>query len=191
MLAFSLGPPSRRDPDGRWREVWEERLSGAAAGPGSLAWLEHPDLDAYWQALQVDVERIEVPTLLVAGWYDLYAEAMARVFGRLRAPKRMLAGPWLHVSPELSERERIDWLEDVIAWSDSSLGQREPGAPGAASDRPVICFVEGAGWRRLEEWPPPGTESVALYLAPGGALAGTAPASSWRGRSMWPTPPWG
>jgi hypothetical protein len=178
MLAFSLAPPSRRDADGRWREVWEERLSGAAAGPGSLAWLEHPDLDAYWEALQVDVERIEVPTLLVAGWYDLYAEAMARVYRRLHGPKRMLAGPWLHVSPELAERERIDWLHDVIAWSDLWLREREPGVSGAAPDRPFTCFVEGAGWCRLEEWPPPGTESVAFYLASCDALARTAPASS-------------
>jgi len=172
MLALALAPPTRYDEEGRWRDVWQERLLELERrGPESLRWLEHPDLDDYWQRLQIDVERIEVPTLLVAGWHDLYPAAMARVYSRLRAPKRMLAGPWLHVSPELAERERIDWLEELVAWWDSTLSA-EPRIPADS----VTYFAEGVGggWRRSEEWPPPGAPEISLHLADGGTLVSDA-----------------
>jgi hypothetical protein len=169
MLALALAPPAGSDPAGRWREVWQERLAEIERqGPESLQWVGHPDRDDYWQALEVEVERIEVPTLLVAGWHDLYPAAMARVYGRLLAPKRMLVGPWLHVSPELAERERIDWLGELVAWWQGTLSKDQQRAPAHS----VTYFAEGVGggWRRSAGWPPPAAAEISLYIGEGGAL---------------------
>ena len=44
MLALALAPPARRDPAGRWSDVWHERLAETLErGPVSLQWPEHPD----------------------------------------------------------------------------------------------------------------------------------------------------
>jgi putative CocE/NonD family hydrolase len=175
MLALALAPPARSDTAGRWREVWKERLAEVERrGPESLRWLEHPDFDDYWRALHVEVERIEVPTLLVAGWHDLYPAAMARVYSRLVVPKRMLAGPWLHVSPELAERQRIDWLNELIAWWEITLSGEQ-----AAPANSVVYFAEGrgGGWRRSNGWPPPSVAEISLFLGEGGALVPDAEAS--------------
>lgn len=175
MLALALAPPARRDLGGRWQEVWRERLAEIERhGPVSLAWLEHLECDDYWRGLQTEVERIEVPAYLVSGWRDLYPEAMARVYRRLTGPKRLLAGPWLHVSPELASRERIDWLGDLRSWLTGVLGAGagEPDRPPSPESAPreVRFHVHGGGWRTDTHWPPHDATEHVLYLGDGSLL---------------------
>ena len=46
------------------------------------------------------------PTMLVAGWADLYRTAMLRMAEHLTAPTRLLMGPWSHMSPPTPSRAR-------------------------------------------------------------------------------------
>jgi putative CocE/NonD family hydrolase len=170
MLAQELAPPTFRDDDGRWREVWRARLGRLEReGPYSLRWFDHPDYDDYWRERVIALERIEVPAFLIAGWRDLFPEAMSEAYRRLRGPKQLLFGPWLHVQPDLAAREPFDWLAELLRFWDRWLRGVEP--EGAEEERAVWLFVQGdGGWRREAEWPPARAVEQVVYPAPGGVL---------------------
>src|SRR5262249_11457951 len=53
--------------------------------PYYLDWLAHPEPGAYWDARSLrGYERIDVPALHVAGWYDVFVEGTLRSFSSLR-----------------------------------------------------------------------------------------------------------
>lgn len=140
-------------------------------------WLEHPTNDDYWRRIRHDVEGTSVPVFQQCGWYDAYAGATMRTFGRLDAPQRVLMGPWTHeeeVDRSLGdldfgpEAERFV-RDDELRWYDHWLRELDT---GLLEEPPLSLFVMGAGeWRREHEWPLPGTEPTPWYLRRGGALA--------------------
>ena len=61
-------------------------------------------------------DRIEAATMLVAGWADGYRNNTFRAFERLTCPKRLLAGPWSHMSTASSlPGPHIDLVPELIA----------------------------------------------------------------------------
>ena len=172
MLAQELSPPTFQDDAGRWECVWRERLERLeTTGPWSLRWPEHQDAgDPYWRERSVELERVAVPALLIAGWRDMFAETMTRAARRMHAPCRVIVGPWLHVAPDLGP-EPIDWIDELGRFFDAHVrGNRAAPEPGAT------VFVQGAGggWRRFAAWPPPAAEEHVLHL--GGRELRDAPA---------------
>jgi predicted acyl esterase len=102
--------------------------------------------------------------MIVAGHADGYHNMAFRMYDALRAPKRILFGPWSHMSPRVSlPGPRIDHVPEMIRWwhrwlrGDDNGIDREP---------PIVMFVcratrpradldayEGA-WRAEPAWPP-------------------------------------
>ena len=135
MTAMNLLPPVPAEwgsggSDGRpdWRAEWHRRLE--MNEPWVLTWLrEHRD-GPYWRAGSVRQsfpddpgwERIECPTMLVAGWADGYRNIAFRGVEALRAagvPHRLLAGPWAHADPATAiPGPRIDLDREMVAWWD-------------------------------------------------------------------------
>ena len=102
MMALGLCPPTRQDPDGRWRRIWRQRLRRLAGGRShAMNWQAHPDRDAYWQGRVIDATAIEVPAMLIGGWAD--ASRTPSSSTAVRGPKRLVMGPWMHVLPHLSD----------------------------------------------------------------------------------------
>ena len=166
MLAMDLAPPMHQDSGGRWREVWEERLSRLRDGePYTFRWLEHTTYDEYRRSRAIPLDQIEVPSFFIGGWRDLFPEAVPGSFAQVTAPKRLLMGPWLHVPPDFSSYEPVEWLEQTAAWWDRwLLGERN----GVELGPPVTLFVQGSGeWRHEYEWPPARNELT--ILRPGGS----------------------
>jgi hypothetical protein len=80
--------------------------------------------------------------MLVAGWADGYRNATFRVLERLRAPCRLLLGPWSHMATDSSlPGPRIDLvpeLEPLVAAPHpppARLNSRLTGGSGSAHDR--------------------------------------------------------
>ena len=169
MLAQELAPPTYRDADGRWREVWRARLERLEhEGPYSLRWFDHPDYDDYWSERVIALEQIDVPAFLIAGWRDLFPEAMSEAYRRIPGTKQLLFGPWLHVQPDLAAREPVNWLSELLRFWDRWLRDADD---GGSDEPPVRLFVQGdGGWRREAEWPPARAVEEILYPGPGGAL---------------------
>ncbi len=155
-----------------WREEWVRRVE--TSEPWALTWLREQLDGPYWRhgSVRPDYERIECPTMIIAGWADGYRNNSYRLMERLRAqgvPHRLLAGPWAHAGTESAiPGPRIDSVPEMVAWWDRWLRGVDNGVDdGLADDRPsMTCFVrsstrpspvldESHGFWVREEWPTP------------------------------------
>ncbi|MDQ4112966.1 MAG: CocE/NonD family hydrolase [Actinomycetota bacterium] len=142
-------------------------------------WLAHPDHDEYWAAQDWSglAGSVKVPSLNIAGWYDLYvAESVAdyvrvRTEGgspRAREESRLVVGPWDHGNLTGQYPDRFfglaaagDLSETHVAFYDQTLRGRAPETPAPR----VRLFVMGIDqWRDEEDFPLPDTQYVDHHL---------------------------
>lgn len=184
MYASAALPPSRRDPDGRWAAVWEERLDHLrSAEPWLFSLLEHPTEDAFWTGRRVDPADLSVPTLAACGYRDVHTAPMVEFVEAIDAPRRLLLGPWQHVYPERGRIAPVAFRRAAVAWFDRHLrdddrgGDRDATAIPGTADEPVLYWTEREGgwadagrWRRADRWPTldGAAEPVTLALTPDG-----------------------
>ncbi|MDA1280787.1 MAG: CocE/NonD family hydrolase [Chloroflexi bacterium] len=142
-------------------------------------WLAHPEDDEYWN--RVNTERrfseIEVPALIMGGWYDLYATDTFANFKGLRENggsvaargSKLIVGPWPHALATSTKTGDIDFgvaslldLESIeLNWFDRWLKRLDTGP----EDAPIRLFVMGANrWREENEWPLARTDWQAWQL---------------------------
>jgi hypothetical protein len=150
MLAMHVAPPMYHDDEGRWSEVWRERLD--VAEPLIRPWLDHPERDAFWQSKSIPLESIDVPTFVIGGWRDLYPDAMPRTYERIDAPRKLWMGPWPHVAPDSAPVEAVEYLPEIRRWLDRFVCDEQNGID---TEPPVTLFVQGEGgrWTHEREWP--------------------------------------
>ena len=162
MMALGLCPPTAQDPEGRWRQVWDQRLRRLADGvPHAITWQAHQDRDdEYWRSRVVDPSAIEIPAMLIGGWADAFATSMSSLYQAVRGPKRLVMGPWMHVLPHLSQVEPYDWVGEMADWWDAHLRP----VPATTEDH-AVCYVRNDGWRASAQWPPAGGRELVLYPA--------------------------
>jgi len=165
MVAMNALPPVPSVYGEGWREEWMRRLD--AMDPWFLPWLEHQREDDYWRHGSVyfdGYDAIEAATMIVAGHADGYHNMAFRGFERLRGPKKLLFGPWSHMSPRFSmPGPRIDHVPEMIRWWHRWLRGDDN---GVEQEAPIQIFVrrstrpradldsyEGE-WRSEPVWPP-------------------------------------
>jgi putative CocE/NonD family hydrolase len=168
MTAMNLVPPMHQDADGRWSRVWLERLEAARA-PYIMPYQQHPDFDDYWKSKTVEGERITIPAFLIGAWRDIFPEAMVRAYERIKAPRKLLMGPWMHEMPDLALFAQVDYLAEMLRWWDCWLKGAEN---GVRDEPPVTIYVQGQGWRQESEWPIARTAGQRAYLGVNGVGVG-------------------
>ncbi len=167
MQAMNLTPPLFRDAAGRWRALWESRL--ATHQPYLMDGLEHlPEDDPYWRRGNIDAASITTPTLVIAGWRDIFLDDCIAQFERIAGPKRLLVGPWVHMLPHLSVVEALDHEHEIARWFDHWLKGEETGVMREPAAR-VFVQGEGGGWRFEDAYPPP-AETRRFVPRSGGVL---------------------
>ncbi|MWV65064.1 CocE/NonD family hydrolase [Halorubrum sp. JWXQ-INN 858] len=159
MHTFEALPPSYRDDEGRWAEVWRERLDGMAdRGPWLFDQQRNPTKNAYWADNDADVERVDVPVFAICGWRDYFSATTMTHLDRIDAPTRLLMGPWRHTLPYQGREVAVECRDRIVEWFDRFL----KGAENGALDRPRVTYwterdgggvVDGGVWRTREEWP--------------------------------------
>jgi uncharacterized protein len=155
------------------------------------AFVAHPAYDAFWRARAVQrvLQRPDVPTLTVGGWWD--QEDRYGPLATYRALERgdtghrnfLVMGPWNHGGWRRAERRMavVDsgtsegYLHEVEApWFAYWLkGEGKPTEPEA--------YVYDAGlkrWRSFDSWPPKAAERRSVYLRAGGRLSFDKPTGS-------------
>ena len=151
-------------------------------------WLAHPTDDSYWKALspRERFDKVQVPALHIAGWFDLFLRGNVRAYQGIRqrgatdlarGQQHLLIGPWVHEEfpnahagqgafDREGSGEAIDLQGMMLAWFDRWLkGEHN----GVDADPAVHYFTMGADrWSSAEVWPPPESSSVGYFLRSGG-----------------------
>jgi len=135
---------------------------------------------------------VDVPTLNVGGWYDVFLADTITHFKemhRLGRPAKLLIGPWTHVGrgdpigdlafgfgSQLSFINlQYDFGRLQLRWFDHWLKGVDT---GMLAEPPIQLFVMGANrWRYEQEWPLARAVNTLFYLRGGGALGQELPSS--------------
>jgi putative CocE/NonD family hydrolase len=174
-LFIQLQPAIGADPTGAATRRWEERVR--LFDPWLMeAWRLRPG-DPRWRERVIDAAAIEVPALCVAGWHDVFLDGTMRAYEQIRAPKRLVVGPWMHELPNESPREPVDIIELACDWWRRWLVDESVESTVEAGEEPSVVHLGGArsSWAEFPTWPPPVTRLVLTTTAEGGLHEG-APA---------------
>ena len=151
------------------------------APPGARLWTE-PPFTHFFAA----PEKVDVPVLMVGGWYDPFMEAQVRDFRRLRTrdQSRLVIGPWNHLLLPAADLPLPGDLGVGEQWAmvEGWLQHHLTGAPLEQALGVVQAYVMGAGgFRRRFTLPPRAHDVLRLELAagpdrcPGRLLAARSP----------------
>lgn len=157
----------------------------ARHAPWLADFLAHPSRDEFWRQLAPsrDLDRVMVPVLHIAGWYDLFLGQGLRAYeslggSRASGTQRLIIGPWSHTTGDITQfPERrfgpvansvtADLTSAHIRFFDEAIRGRP--AAELTAGRPVRIYVMGAEeWRDEASWPPPGVTAVHYYLGADG-----------------------
>jgi putative CocE/NonD family hydrolase len=154
--------------------------------------VDHPNFDSFWQkqAFAPYLNRVTVPTLNVAGWYDqedFYGPV--KIYELLErhdtANKNFLVvGPWNHGGWAHGEGKKLGDVD--FGGPTSEYFRKRIQAPffayylkdrGPLNQPEAITFQTGSNrWESYDSWPPKtGIEIRNLYFAPGRELSFKAP----------------
>lgn len=165
------------------------RDSLARGGGGYFReWTRHDPGSAYWERLNLEkrVADIRVPGCYVAGWYDIFGPATAKLFGAVqrsagaeaRARSRLVVGPWQHGGPKAPagnadfgpdaamslSREQMACFDYLLKNERNEVARRAP----------AHVFVMGENrWASAPAWPWEGSREYRLYLASSRKLSRT------------------
>jgi len=181
-------------------------LTGELA-PYFLDWLNHPSYDNYWRQWAIDEQysSIQVPSLTVAGWYDVFQDGSLRNYIGMKAHaatsaarngQHLLVAPGGHAGwgrnvgavdfgPDAPVNEHtvmLDWYDFLFK-----------GKQNQFAGKPVRIFVMGEDkWRDEDNWPLARAKETRYFLHSGGksntaagngslstTLAGTEPEDSF------------
>ncbi|MFB4304210.1 CocE/NonD family hydrolase [Actinomadura sp. NTSP31] len=177
--AARLGPLMQvlADPDAAMRTLPLRVVPAVAdAFPFWRDWVDHPERDSYWTDLAETLrhDRIGVPVLHVAGWFDVFLRGTLENHRRIPGG-RLVIGPWSHLSQtggvgELYFGQAASAQMTQLEAAQVAFLRGDTGGPA------VRYFTMGADvWRDAESWPPPGATATRYYLHPGGSLSTGAP----------------
>lgn len=171
-----------RDASGRLEEAWVNVRAQAMRVPYAehpaivdsalpdyvRDWFAHRAPGEYWSAQDISarVDRIHVPALHIAGWFDTYLEGSIAGYCALRESagsefarehQYLIAGPWTHIpwsdrvgDANFGDAAKLDTNTILLRWfnhwlKDTGEFAREPR---------IRYFALGQnGWRNATEWP--------------------------------------
>jgi uncharacterized protein len=150
----------------------------------------HPTKDGFWETIldtTDSADSIDVPMLIVTGWWDMSSDQTIRSFQNLcdrSDPSvcdehRLLVGPWTHKT--VGQLNQGEWQYpgavaahdyEVLAFFDHWLRDD----PDGTYDLPRAAVFELGSdqFLELDAWPPPDAERRTLYLR-NGELSDSAP----------------
>jgi putative CocE/NonD family hydrolase len=115
------------------------------------------------------IDKVNVPTFIVGGWFDLFQRGEPLLYQHLRAegvPTRLLMGPWYHITAGQGlPADGVPTLDELeLRWFDHYV--RGVPDPTLNTDiAPVTYYENGAGhYTTASNWPAPDVSFEALHL---------------------------
>ena len=167
------------------KNLYANLLGGAGYGVQRKS-AKHQRLDAFWKKLgkYYKPEKINVPVLMVAGWYDLYTEGMLINFNDIMkkgGPKakqhsRIIIGPWSHTLVGMKRQGELDFpaaqaadVQPIRQFYDYWL--RGIGKDLSDTQQRFNYYQMGKNrWQQAASFPPPNAKTSEFYLHSGGKL---------------------
>jgi len=123
--------------------------------------LSHPNEDEWRDHFKV-YDTVNVPTLLVTGWYDFFVKCQVDAFVALQnrgVPVKLVVGPGTHGTPP--PYPYFEWFDYWLKGIDTGI-----------MDEPPVSYysLEADEWRWADQWPP-AVEYTNYYLHEGGVLS--------------------
>lgn len=183
-LVRRLGPPNQ-DPGPWFSSDAPIRLDPLPdAAPYYVEWLQHTTRDAFWDALGTDtrLDRLAVPTLHIAGWFDVFLAGGIEAYQKLTAlgapDQRLLVGPWAHYpwGARVGEAQmgEVGQGTGLVDRAQVRFFRRHLVGGTGLGDPPVRYFVLfGGRWASAESWPPAGAVERSLPLLSEGSANGS------------------
>ncbi|MGR3837146.1 MAG: CocE/NonD family hydrolase [Cognatishimia sp.] len=178
MQLYNAMPP---DPEivgiNNWLDIWQDRLDAVHFWPAH--WLEHQTRDDNWRrgSISENYDAIQIPVYYVGGWADLYRDTPFRIAQNLKAPVKVIMGPWAHLYPhDAIPGPRIDFVAEATRFFDHHLKQIDTGI----MDEPALRFwqndyapptghhhIRQGMWIQEPCWPSPNVFEKQLWLNAG------------------------
>ncbi|MBE1534717.1 CocE/NonD family hydrolase [Actinomadura algeriensis] len=139
-------------------------------------WTDHPERDGYWEGIAETLrhDRIDVPVLHTAGWFDVFLRGTLENFRRIPGG-RLIIGPWSHLS-QASGAGELNFGHAAAAATALLEPAQIEFLSGSTEGPKVRYFTMGANeWREAESWPPPGSTDTPYYLHADGTLSPGVP----------------
>ncbi|MCH8902551.1 MAG: CocE/NonD family hydrolase [Bacteroidetes bacterium] len=175
-------------PGGAARTAYIEQLDALGFGLSSILYA-NPHYNLLWQITEAAAMYpvdIEVPNLMIGGWYDHNVELMMELFEELRTNSpakndhRLLMGPWVHggtgvayvgssVQGELNYPAAAGWSDSLaLVFFDYWLRSQSNGWGSS----PIIQYFQMGEdqWDNTPSWPPAGTNMENFYLHSDGSM---------------------
>lgn len=185
-------------PGGCFLEEHYNQIDSLGFGGSSLA-LAHPDYDIYWKAAELISDypdSINVPLLMMTGWFDHLPDDVIRAFEDLRARSdasvrdkhKLIIGPWLHTEVGLLKQGILEYSEAVGVPGIRSLEFFDHylrGIDNGLVDEPTLAYFDLGthfwyGGEKLWNTAAAETDTLRLYLTPFGNFGSRPDALTWK-----------
>ncbi|MEI6852747.1 MAG: CocE/NonD family hydrolase [Bacteroidota bacterium] len=169
---------------GDYRTEYVQQLDALGFGV-SATLLAHPTHDISWtysEFINYYPDSINVPMLMIGGWYDHNTEVMLDFFGGIRQSSftavrdkhRLLMGPWTHGGHGTAgigaPQQGALYYYDAVGWSDSlallHFNYYLRQVSNGWNSTPYIQYFQMGenNWQNTASWPPSGVSNQTLYL---------------------------
>jgi putative CocE/NonD family hydrolase len=169
---------------------WDDELGRPT--PWLDTWLEHWQLDEYWRdrSYEAGLVNVQVPTLLMSGWFDGNQPGSIRVFQALRDHPaeavrqglKFVVGPYLHGSGYLESLGELHFpgnaQRDGVGTRNRWLIDQLTGAGEHSGPRMDYYLMGRNVWLETDRWPPSETRPWTFYLSANGGLQAGMPESA-------------
>lgn len=147
-----------------------------------------PTYNLVWQSIEANndvADQIQVPALMVSGWFDLYPDQVLGSFAELqqsspanvRDQHRLIFGPWTHSTLTVADQGELSFPDETRVMIEASLRFLRhhllDDDNGWEGTEPVRYYQLGAEeWRSGASWAGvvEETTDLAYYLRSGGVL---------------------
>ena len=160
MNLIQILPPMNHTNLKNWKEIWQKHLDDFE--PFITEPVDHTLSDSYWKNVNIDSDKITVPTYILDGWNGFSHKDSTELFHQIRGPKKLVIGPWVHMWPSLTDAQPTDYLTIALRWFDYWL----KGIPNGIMEAPPVSvyFMGEEHWRYEENWPPNGVNEIVMNL---------------------------
>ncbi len=174
---------------------------------------QHPFFDDFWKAIDIESRyaEMDVPALIIGGWYDIFLEGSLNDFvgrqnlGRdgARGNQKLFIGPWTHVKELKQDQGQLKYPANsmldsevtmTVDWFDYWL----KGANNTVMNMPAVHYyvmgdvnepgAPGNEWRTSDSWPIEAKDK-AFYLTPANGLSNAIPDPAVMELTLNPTQP--